>query len=345
MTETTEQLPEDLSSYESLDLYEVLALDPDNARDITSGQIKKAYRLKALKCHPDKAKTDAERAEFHIAFQTVALAYSVLGDEGRRKRYDANGSVEDALRDGPDGEDAASMREFFADLWKSGSITVELIEKDKQVYRSSGEERADVLKYYKQGKGKMDVVMESVLHTTSNPDDNTDENGLDDEARIRKIIEEAIETGEVKLYAAFKKKESGKEKARRGKAAQKEAEEAEELGKKLGLDKLHKKKSVIKGGAESDEDALRALIQSRGQKRMSSLIDNLETKYGASSKGGSSKKRRKASEVLDPEAEAASGPTEDEFIRIQAEMEENRRTNKKSSKIKAKTRTTRSGRK
>lgn len=310
MTEQSEQLPEDLSSFEDMDPYKVLGLDPDQAKTITAAQIKKAYKLRALKCHPDKAKTDAERGQFHTEFQEVALAYSVLGVDNRRARYDASGSMEDAMRDTLDDE-ATTMREFFEDLWKS-DITVEMLENDKQVYRGGGEERADVLKYYKEGKGKMSVVMENVLHTTE-----------EDEDRIRAMIEEAIEAGEVKLYAAFKKKETAQEKEKRAKAAAKEALEAEELSRELGLDKLKKKKGK-KG--ESDEDSLRALIQSRGQKRMTSLLDNLEAKYGAKD---DKKKRKKGAE---PAVE--NEPTEDEFLRIQAEMEETRRSNKKAAKIK-----------
>lgn len=315
MTEQSEQLPEDLSSFEDMDPYKVLGLDPDQAKTITAAQIKKAYKLRALKCHPDKAKTDSERAQFHTEFQTVALAYSVLGADSRRARYDASGSMEDAMRDTLD-EEATTMREFFEELWKS-EITVEMLEHDRQVYRGGGEERADVLKYYKEGKGRMSVVMENVLHTTE-----------EDEERIRGMIEEAIEAGEVKMYAAFKKKETAQEKAQRAKAAAKEAKEAEELSRELGLDKLKKKSK--KG--ESDEDSLRALIQSRGQKRMTSLLDNLEAKYGAKDDKKKRKKTAAAAASADPALE--NEPTEDEFLRIQAEMEEARRSNKKAAKIK-----------
>lgn len=320
MTESSEQhqLPEDLSSFENIDPYEVLGLDSNNASSITSSEIKKAYRLRALKCHPDKAKTDEERAKFHTEFQTVALAYSVLGDETRRRRYDNGGSMEEAMRDdGLNGEDGTSMREFFEDLWKS-HITTDIIEKDKEVYRNGGEERADILKYYVEGKGNMEVVMENVLHSLE-----------DDEPRFRKVIEEAIDNGEVKSYKAFTAKVSAKTKAARAKAAQREAEEAAQLSKELGLDDAKKRGKKGKGKDESDEDSLRALIQSRGQKRMSSLLDNLESKYGGKSNKDSSKSKKKQ-KVEDAE------PTEDEFTRIQAEMEERRRSNKKSSKIKSK---------
>lgn len=315
---TSEELPEDLSRFTDIDPYEVLGLDPAVADQITETQIKKAYRLKALKCHPDKAKTDSERTEFHALFQTVALAYSVLGDERRRKRYDATGSMEDAARDEGEGED---MKQFFADLWKA-EITEEMIENDKQVYRNSGEEKADVLKYYLEGEGSMQVVMENVLHTTD-----------EDEERLRAMIQAAIDAGEVEAFAAFTKKESKAAKLRRKAAAKKEAAEAEELSKELGLDKTKAKGGKKKG--DSDEGSLLALIQGRSQKRMASLIEGLEAKYGGSASAGEPSKKKK---------KVASEPSEDEFLRIQAELEESRRSNKKASKIKAK-KSTRSGRK
>lgn len=276
---------EAVTDFNDIDPYEVLGLNVSGntkeSRAITSDQIKKAYRRKALTCHPDKAKTDAERAAFHTEFQMVALAYSVLSDEtGRRKRYDQTGSMEAATSAFAGEGSEEDMRAFFEELWKS-DVTAEMVEQDKQVYRGGGEERADVLKYYTEGKGRMDVIFENVLHTV--------EGDEDDEARIRGYIEDAIARGEVKEYKAFRKKESAADKTKRLARAKKEAREAEELSKELGLDKLKKGKGGKSKDGESDEDALRALIQSRGQKRMSSLIDTLEAKYGAKPK---SKKRK-----------------------------------------------------
>lgn len=56
-------------------------------KEATSEQIKKAYRKKANVHHPDKGGSPEE-------FRAVALAYKVLGDDDRRKRYDSGESEE-----------------------------------------------------------------------------------------------------------------------------------------------------------------------------------------------------------------------------------------------------------
>lgn len=63
-------------------LYDTLGVD----KDADPETIKKAYRKKARATHPDHG-GDKE------AFQTVALAFRILSDEEKRKRYDATGNV------------------------------------------------------------------------------------------------------------------------------------------------------------------------------------------------------------------------------------------------------------
>ena len=63
------------------------------ARDATEREIKKAYHKLALKLHPDKLKgrKDIDFKKATQQFIEIALAYEVLSDEDRRKRYDLLG--------------------------------------------------------------------------------------------------------------------------------------------------------------------------------------------------------------------------------------------------------------
>jgi len=54
-------------------------------RSANPADIKKAYRAKSLKWHPDKNPDNAEAKE---KFQDVASAYEVLSDADKRRKYD-----------------------------------------------------------------------------------------------------------------------------------------------------------------------------------------------------------------------------------------------------------------
>ena len=168
----------------------------------------------------------------------------------------------------------------------------------------SEEERSDVLAAYESSAGDLDAILASVMVST-----------VEDEDRFVDLINQAIASGTVKSTSEWKKHlkdTKGKGKERRRKKADKEAKEAEELAKELGVhDKLFassgngngagattsqgakkgkgKGKAGGRGGgggggeahAEDGEAALRALIQGNQAKRMNSLVDSLEAKYAA----------------------------------------------------------------
>ena len=62
-------------------------------RDANARQIKKAYRVLALKYHPDKQKTDDEKAEAEKKFQEIGEANEVLSNEELRAKYDRGEDV------------------------------------------------------------------------------------------------------------------------------------------------------------------------------------------------------------------------------------------------------------
>ena len=84
------------------DYYETLGVDK-NASD---ADIKSAYRRLAKKYHPDINKEEGAAEKF----KEIGEAYSVLGDEQKRKMYDQYGSA--AFEQGADGADAGGFGGF-----------------------------------------------------------------------------------------------------------------------------------------------------------------------------------------------------------------------------------------
>ncbi|RCI16179.1 hypothetical protein L249_2753 [Ophiocordyceps polyrhachis-furcata BCC 54312] len=198
--------------------YEILGLD----RSATPEQIKSAYRKAALKHHPDKVPDD-KKAEAHSKFQSIAFAYAVLSDPVRRKRFDATGSTAESVVD----SDGFDWSDFYREQFKY-AVSADAIEKFARDYKGSDEEKDDVLAAYDECQGDMDGVYERVMLSNVGSDD----------VRFRRIIDEAIESGDVDAFAAYTK-ESKRKRAARLKAATAEEAEAEDYAKELGAPALY----------------------------------------------------------------------------------------------------------
>ncbi|KAI9770434.1 MAG: hypothetical protein M1840_003320 [Geoglossum simile] len=337
----------------SINPYEVLGVEKNSTAD----EIKSAYRKQALKHHPGELflmfcsalelatcdrrsmlrrflaycvsinkstdpqtvdKVPAEQKESaNQTFQEIAFAYAILSDDRRRKRYDRTGRTEETL-DLED--DDFNWTDFYREQWRD-VITEEVIEKLKDEYKGSGEEKRDLLKYYEKYKGNMDKIFESVMH--SNP--------LDDEDRFRETINDAIAAGEVAAYDSYTKESKSSKKRRRNEAL-KEAQEAREMAREMGLEgKLFgdetngasQKKKTRKGG---DESALAALIMARQKDRSTNFLDRLEAKYtnkpaSKGKRGGKKGKKRVSAEMEESEdgGEDVGGEPPEEAFREMAE--------------------------
>ena len=66
------------------DPYEILGV----SSTASDAEIKKEYRKLALKNHPDKQKTDADREASQTLFAKIANAYEILSDPEEREQYD-----------------------------------------------------------------------------------------------------------------------------------------------------------------------------------------------------------------------------------------------------------------
>ena len=67
---------------EDVDLYLLLEVSPEATKE----EIKKAYRKKAVKCHPDKNPGNPKATQ---EFQALLNAYTILYDDNTRRDYDS----------------------------------------------------------------------------------------------------------------------------------------------------------------------------------------------------------------------------------------------------------------
>ena len=169
------------------------------------------------------------------------------------------------------------------------------------IYIGSSEEIEDLKEAYNNTKGDLGEIMTYIPHSTH-----------DDEARFVTIITDLIKKKELKSTKTWISSSKDEEaKTVRKKESEKEAKEAEDLAKDLGVwDEFYgsgkatdRNKSKVKGKAkdnsaadeEEDHSALQALILKKKQdreKNLDSFFDHLAAKYAEpEGKKGKGKKR------------------------------------------------------
>ncbi|KAI9741384.1 MAG: hypothetical protein M1834_003101 [Cirrosporium novae-zelandiae] len=243
----------------SIDPYQILGIEST----ATADEVKKAYRKQALKYHPDKAKTE-DKDEAHKQFQNIAFAYAILSDERRRRRYDTTGNTAESL---DLDDDDFNWIDFFREQY-SKVVTEAALDNMKNNYQGSEEEKRDLLAAFQKYKGKLNSVYQQIMFA----------NPLEDEDRLREIIDQAIEDEEVEAYDAYIN-ESEASKKRRINKAMKEAKEAEAAHEEL-KEKGKTSKGKKQKGKTDDMGDLAALIQQRQTSRENNFFDHLEAKYG-----------------------------------------------------------------
>ena len=152
----------------------------------------------------------------------------------------------------------------WSSLWQSmfKPVTKSDIDKFFEKYRGSAEETADLIKYYNSFKGNMDKIIMHVL--------------IDDEERVRFLLNDLISRGEIEAYDKFVK-EPEAARIKRQRKREKEAREAEKTTEKM------RKKS---GKSKEEFDIFEAFAENRKrlEESTANMIAEMERKYGGGTK-------------------------------------------------------------
>ncbi|AFZ81096.1 hypothetical protein BEWA_005040 [Theileria equi strain WA] len=223
-------------------LYAILGVD----QTATTRDIVKAYRLAALKSHPDKTSNldEKARAEAKTHFIQLQHAYDILKDDEKRKNYDLYGW---------EGEEDVAFAAAY-EFYKSPIKEEDIIDFSK-TYKGSKAEEEDLLDFYKKNDGSLTNILFSIPLSEA-----------DDLDRFVSFYKENIKSKTIESTDKFTKTS--------------QAKTLKNIRNKY-KSKCKKDASVEDDG--DDFDSLAAQIMANRKKRadtFSSLITNLESKYG-----------------------------------------------------------------
>lgn len=192
-------------------------------------------------------------------------------------------------------------------------------------FAGSAEERDDLKKAYTETKGSIADIMTHIPHST-----------YEDEPRFITIIQALIASKELPDLKAWRAGiKDDKSKAARKKAGKKEAKEAEEAAKELGVwdefygsgkkgDRKGKGKKTGQDTEGEDHSALQALILAK-QKKSQGFFDDLAAKYAD---GESKTSKKRGARGGEPPAKRARGDPpkidDDEFAKLQEKLFSNK---------------------
>ena len=220
---------------------------------------------------------------------------------------------------------------------------------------ASAEETEDLKSAYLETQGSIDEIMNFISHSTQ-----------DDETRFIIAISSLISKGELPSLPLWESSTKD-EKARlvRKKAGEKEAAEAEQLAKELGVwdefygsgktaerrgkgeRKARTNKDDTEDGEAEDYSALQVLILKKKEKNMDSFFDDLAAKYAEPEKKSKVKGKKRTREADGEEqspkkqrpAPKAPDLDDEEFIKLQDRLF----GDKEKASAKPQSRSTRSG--
>ena len=258
----------DKSKYVGRDFYEVFGV----AKGAPLRDIQRAYRVLALKVHPDRNGNSLESTR---DFQELSRMMEILNDPDRRALYDSIGDA-----DSSDLSDQANAYNRWREVFRK--ITEADIDAYAAAYIESDEELNDVLHAYKRFKGNLTKMLEWIPLS--------DPNHL---PRYEKMIASAIADGRATLYPDWNTAKLTRRADRHRRKYAGEAEEAERLKQDL-LDKYKpfikcdssniETKQLRDGSAKLSKTTTVSLPEPRGNKRSKTNKDQHAAKLNPADK-------------------------------------------------------------
>ncbi|KAH8243167.1 hypothetical protein KR032_005178 [Drosophila birchii] len=239
------------------DVYKLLELK----KTASEKEVKKAYHKLSLLVHPDRVPED-QKEEATEKFKVLSKLYQVLTDTQKRALYDEQGLIDDD--DGVENK-LSSWLDLWSKIFKP--ISEEDINNFEKDYIDSEMERRDITKAYLGGKGCINYLMNHIPFMK-----------VEDEPRIKKIVEGMIAAGDVPEYKIFTEEPAAKRKKRHQKYAR-ESKEAEVIKQRIQRQKKEKDEQDL---AANGGDLQQMILARRNQRESNfgTLMDRLMEKYG-----------------------------------------------------------------
>lgn len=296
------------SSYSGRNYYKVFGVRPDAPLK----EIQRAYRVLALKVHPDRNNNSAESTR---DFQELAKMMEVLSDPNSRAIYDQTG---DDIRDDNFGDLRGAMAVFRR-------VTRADIEAYSAAYYGSEQEAEDVLFAYENFQGDFEKMLEWI--PLSSPDRLP---------QYEEIIGKAIKESGAKVYKMWASaKDASKKYADEYANEAQEAEialsataqkytpflpapstkrKSERAKNKANMEDGEDKGMVVGGGGGGGllVGGLAAGMRAREAARHLAMVESMEARYG---KKGQKRGKRKHESL----------PSEEEFMKIQRRLLKSKR--------------------
>lgn len=248
--------------------YDLLGVAPD----APPSAIRKAFRLLALKHHPDRAGDTPETTSF---FTHLRAVHDLLLDPQRREEYDTCGDT-GTLHGGDPNIDADAAAAFFAGA--GARVDKQDIQRYETEYRDGKDEREDLNDFFIRFQGQVKLVLDYIPYSEE-----------EDLHRFVQFWDARIAEGELEETATYKK--SRKALLKKAKGLKRDLSAAAEGEDAAGQPKRKKKKK----SAAPDEGIVAQILarRQRGKEQFDRWAEEVEAREEREKEARAETRRKK----------------------------------------------------